>query len=96
MKEIRQSQISGAWFYESGGITLYKGEAAPKKGWKLVELIPGEYKGIEELKDKIDAVLEIHPRCDVLLLGQGDHFDIYDLREYKQKYWLHIEEHIKE
>ncbi len=51
MKEIRQSQISGAWFYESGGITLYKGESAPKKNWKLVELIPGEYKGIEELKN---------------------------------------------
>lgn len=85
MKEIRQSEISGAWFYESGGMKLYKEESAPKKTWKLVELIPGEYNEIEELRNKIDAVLELHPGCDLLLLGQGDHFDVYDLWEYKQK-----------
>jgi len=88
--EVRESGFYGAWFYESKGITLYKGESAPKKGWQLIEVIPGEYKGIEELREKIDAVLELHPRCDVLVIGRGDHGDIYDLKEYKQKYWPHL------
>jgi len=97
MSELRRTQVYGAWFWESGGIPYKEEEGVPAMGWKLVELIPGIYKSIEEIKDKVDAVLELHPRCDVLVLGQGETMLVYDLKEYKRKYWPKFpdfEEHI--
>ena len=90
MKEVIPVKVWGAWFFESGGITLHKGEAAPPKGWRLIEVVSGKFKEVEEIKPKIDAVLELHPRCDILLIGRGDHFDTYDMREYKSHLGRHI------
>jgi len=89
--------VYGAWFYESGGIPYDPKKGVPARGWKLIQLIPGRYKSIDEIKSKIDAVLELNPRCDILVLGQGTEMLVIDLREYKQKYWPKLEnfgEHI--
>jgi len=91
MGELRKTQVYGAWFYESGGVPYKEDEGVPARGWKLVELIPGMYKSIHEIRKKIDAVLELNPRCDILVLGQGEYMLVHDLREYKQKYWPKIE-----
>ena len=99
MGRTHSSKVYGAWFFESHGIPYSEEKGIPVKGWTLVEMIPGRYKSLEDvdLRDKIDAVLEIHPKCDILTLGQGDEMLVFDLREYKQKYWPKIEfpeEHI--
>jgi len=97
MGETYPSKVYGAWFFESHGIPYSKEKGIPVKGWTLVEMIPGRYKSLSDLKDKIDAVLEIHPNCDILALGQGDEMWVFNLREYKQEYWPKIEfpeEHI--
>ena len=36
--------------------------------------------------------IRVRQKEDQRNLGQGDHFDIYDLRKYKQKYWSKFEE----
>lgn len=88
----RVSNFYGAWFYQSNGIPEKKKEGVPAKGWSLVEIIPGKFKSPLDLRKKIDAILELRPNCDILLLGQGDSFLVYNLREYKQKYWPKSEE----
>lgn len=98
MAEPRPSLVFGAWFYESHGIPFVEEEGVPREGWQLIELIPGKYESIAEILKKVDAVLELNPKCDILVLGQGREMLVYDLHEYKQKYWPKLsdfEEHIK-
>lgn len=92
-----ESKVYGAWFFESKGIPYKKEEGIPALGWRLVQLIPGKYKSPLDLKSKVDAILELNPNCDILVLGQGTEMLVFNLREYKQKYWPKIEfpgEHI--
>ena len=91
-EKMRPTMVYGAWFFESKGIPYIKEKGVPAEGWKLVELIPGKYKSIDEIRSKIDAVLELNPNCDVLVLGQGTEMLVIDLYEYKHKYWPKIEE----
>ena len=96
-EKIRHAMVYGAWFYETHGIPEIKKGGVPVKGWSLIEIIPGKFKSPLDLRKKVDAILELHPNCDILLLGQGTDFLIFDLREYKETYWPKIKlpgEHI--
>ena len=56
MKETHSSKIPikvyGAWFFESHGIPYSKEKGVPVKGWTLVEMIPGRYKSLSDLREK--------------------------------------------
>jgi len=92
MPERHESKIYGAWFFNSKGIPLKKEDSLPVRGWKFIKLIPGEYKSPldPDLKSKVDAVLELNPDCDTLVLFHGGEGDAFDLRKYKQEVWPHI------
>jgi len=78
------SKVYGVWFYFlPPGQTVIddSNDAFPPGNSRLVEYIPRKEGEWFNRPDNPDEILMNHCGANVIAIGRGDHFDIYDYRE---------------